>query len=122
MLALGMSAAAVVAAPFGAVSAVRVLTEPALLATTLVVALLSSIIPFWLDFSAIKHLEPRVYGMLVSLEAAISAVIGWIILHEELSLQTIIGIGLVTLAAAATTLTSRNTTTEEQELAATPVE
>jgi inner membrane transporter RhtA len=122
MLALGMSTAALVAAPFGAVSAAQVLTSPSLLATTLIVALLSSIIPFWLDFSAIKHLEPRVYGMLVSLEAAISAVIGWIILHEELNLQTVIGIGLVTLAAAATTLTARNTPTAEEELAATPVE
>lgn len=103
MLALSMCVAAVIAAPFGAARAVGVLASPQLLVTALIVALLSSIIPFWLEFNALRRLASRMFGLLMSLEPAAAALMGWIILHENLGLEKMAGIGLVTLAAIATT-------------------
>jgi inner membrane transporter RhtA len=103
LLALSMTVAAVIALPFGGAGAVKVLGDPALMLLGVVVALLSSAIPFWLEFKAMKNLSPRVFGLLVSLEPAAAAVVGFILLHQELSVQKVIGISLVTIAAIATT-------------------
>ncbi len=108
MLALAMCVGALAAAPFGAVKALGVLENPALVGVALLVALLSSVIPFWLEFRAIKQVAPRTFGLLVSLEPAAAAVMGWLILHESLSVEKLIGIGLVTIAAIATTRSDRN--------------
>lgn len=103
MLALAMSTAALVSAPFGAVRAVGVLASPGLLLLALVVALTSSVIPFWLEFVALRRMAPRVFSLLLSLEPAVAALIGWLLLHEALGLEKVLGIALVTIAAAATT-------------------
>lgn len=107
VLALSMSVAAVVAAPFGAVSAVGVLASPNLLLAALVVALSSSVLPFWLEFKALKSLPSGTFGLLVSLEPVAASVMGWLILHEHLGLQEMLGIGLVTIAAIATTRSTK---------------
>ncbi len=106
LLALAMLAAALVSAPFGAVRAAGVLASPALIGTAVIVALLSSVIPFWLEFRALRSLAPRVFSLLLSLEPAAAAVMGWLVLHEHLSIETIAGIGMVSLAAIATTRTA----------------
>jgi inner membrane transporter RhtA len=105
-LALSMCAAAVVAAPFGAVRATGILASPALVGIAIIVAVLSSVIPFWLEFKALKDLPPRTFGLLMSLEPAAAALMGWIILHEVLSFEKTVGIGLIVIAAAATTRSS----------------
>jgi inner membrane transporter RhtA len=103
MLAFAMLVAAVVASPFGAVSAAGILGSPALLGLAVVVVLLSSVVPFGLEFMALKRLTPRAFGLLVSLEPAAAAVMGWVILQEHLGWEKILGIAFVTIAAAATT-------------------
>ncbi|MBI1276654.1 MAG: EamA family transporter [Anaerolineaceae bacterium] len=102
-LALSMCLAALVAFPFGAAGAVKVLANPQLILLVLVVALLSSVIPFAMDFTAVKRLTSRVFGLLASVEPAVSAIIGFVVLHEALGWREVIGIGLVTVAAIATT-------------------
>ncbi len=102
-LAMSMCVAALVALPFGGIGAAKVLADPGLIVLGLLVALLSSAIPFALDFTAMKHLTPRVYGLLASVEPVAGAVIGFIVLHEALGVREVIGIGLVTVAAIATT-------------------
>ena len=101
-LAIGMSIAALVSIPFGLVGAVSVLASPALIALGVVVAVLSSAVPFGLEFEALKRLPPPVYGLLTSLEPVVATVIGFIVLHETLGTREIAGIAMVTLAAAAT--------------------
>ncbi len=103
MLALSMCMAALVSAPFGAARAVGVLASPSLIALALVIALMSSVIPFWLEFKALRSLAPRVFSLLLSLEPAVAVLMGWLILHETLGIEKILGIALVTIAAAATT-------------------
>lgn len=123
MLALSMCIGALVAAPFGAVSAVGVLATPALVGLALVVALLSSVIPFWLEFKALKSLAPRTFGLLVSLEPVAAALMGFLILQENLSAEKVAGIGLVTIAAAATTRSDRQAhNAAGEEIPAVPLE
>ncbi|MCC6615813.1 MAG: EamA family transporter [Anaerolineae bacterium] len=102
-LALSMGAAALFAAPFGAAQSLHVLGSIEMIALALVVTLMSSVLPFWLEFLALKQLSPRVFGLLMSLEPAVATVVGWILLHETLGIEKIAGIALVTVAAAATT-------------------
>ncbi len=103
VLALSMCMAALVALPFGGLGASKVLADPGLLVQGVLVALMSSAIPFALDFTAMKRLTSRVFGLLASVEPVAAAVIGLIVLHEALGLREVIGIGLVTVAAIATT-------------------
>jgi inner membrane transporter RhtA len=103
---LGMAFAALVAAPFGITKSVAVLADPRLIGITIIVAVLSSVIPFWLEFKALRQLPARVFGLLMSLEPVAAAVIGWVVLGEALAVEKIIGIGLITIAAIATTRSS----------------
>lgn len=103
MLALAMCVAAVIAAPFGAAQAVAIFGQPALMGLALVVAVLSAVIPFLFEFMALKRLSSRAFGLLMSLEPAAAAILGWLILREDLPIESIIGIVLVSIAAAGTT-------------------
>jgi inner membrane transporter RhtA len=84
-LALAMCVAALFSLPFGISGASNLLDNPSLIVLALVVALLSSAIPFWLEFRALKSLSPRVFGLLVSLEPVVALIIGFVILHGALA-------------------------------------
>lgn len=101
-LAMAMCVAAVTALPFGISGAAHILTNPSLILLSLIVALLSSAIPFWLEFRALKTLSSRVFGLLVSLEPVVATLIGFVLLHEALGVREVFGIVLVTIAAVAT--------------------
>ena len=107
MLTLAMVIAAVLAAPFGAVQALGIFASPSLLALGLMVTLLSVVIPLYLESTALKRLSSRTFGLLMSLEPAAATLIGWLILREDLGIESIIGIALVTIAAAGTTRNER---------------
>jgi inner membrane transporter RhtA len=83
-LALGMAVAALVAVPFGVAQSGRALIQPWVLVAGLGVALLSSVIPYSLDLEALRKMPPRVFGILMSLEPAMAALIGLIVLQESL--------------------------------------
>lgn len=108
LLALSMCVAALVSAPFGLAPSLAILPVPALVGLAVVVALLSSVTPFWLEFRALKRIRLPVFGLLMSLEPAVAALVGWVLLGEVLSAEKVIGIGLVTIAAAATTRSSEH--------------
>ena len=102
-LALSMTIAALVALPFGLSGVLNIIGNLPLVLLGIFVALLSSALPFALEYHALKQLPPRVYGILSSLEPVAAALVGFVILHEALEAKEIFGIGLVTVAAIATT-------------------
>lgn len=83
-LALGMAVAAAVAIPFGAAEASSGLLHPAVIVSGLVVALMSSVIPYSLELEALRRIPPRVFGVLMSLEPAVAALAGLVVLGEML--------------------------------------
>lgn len=83
-LALGMAVAALIAVPFGAAGSGTAMLRPWVLVLGLGVALLSSVLPYTLDLEALRKMPPRVFGILMSLEPAVAALIGLIVLRESL--------------------------------------
>ncbi|MBA3789911.1 MAG: EamA family transporter [Rubrobacter sp.] len=86
--------------PVGVVSGGAALLDPNLLLAGLAVALLSSAIPYSLELQALRKLPARVFGVLMSLEPAVAALIGFVVLGERLGLRALLAVALVTLAAA----------------------
>lgn len=78
-----------------------------LLATALAVAVLSSALPYTLEMYALRHIPARTFGVLMSGEPAIGALMGWLWLHETLSIPQWLGIASVMTASLGTTLGDR---------------
>ena len=107
-LALALTVGGLALAPFGIAAAGTRLLEVRNLGLGLVVAILSSAIPFSLEFAALRRLSSQVFGILMSLEPAVGATAGFLFLSQRLYLRDLLAIGLVSVASAAATLTSRH--------------
>jgi inner membrane transporter RhtA len=103
-LAIAMVVGAVVLAPAGVAQAGAELLEPHLLAAGAAVALASSVIPYSLELEALRRLPPRVFGVLMSLEPAVAALAGLIVLDQALGAREWAAIALVVVASAGATL------------------
>lgn len=103
-LAIGMVVAAILMIPLAVPVADELIASPMLLLAGIGVALLSTTIPFTLEFSALKRLSARTYSVLISLEPAVAAVVGALLLGERIGAQGLIAVGCVVTAAAGMTL------------------
>ncbi|MFF3252960.1 DMT family transporter [Actinacidiphila glaucinigra] len=99
-LALGMAVAALVTVPFGVADGGTALVQPWVLLAGLGVALLSSVLPYSLDLEALRRIPPRVFGILMSLEPAMAALIGLVVLQESLQVSQWIAVLCVVAASA----------------------
>lgn len=97
-LALAMAVALLVTLPLG-VGARAEITWPVAL-KGLAIAVLSSVLPYSLELAALRHLSARVFGILLSLEPAVAALAGFLVLGQRLTLVQLVGMGLVVLASA----------------------
>ena len=98
-VALGTAVAALVVLPFGVARAGTALLDPALLPLALGVALLSSALPFSLEMYALRRLPRQTFGVLLSVEPAVAALAGFIVLGETLAPAQWLGIACVVLAS-----------------------
>lgn len=99
-LVLAMAVGAVVSLPFGIASAGSALLEPELLAAGLAVAVLSAALPWSLELEALRRLPAHVFGVLMSLEPAIGALVGFVVLGERIGTRAVVAIALVVIASA----------------------
>jgi inner membrane transporter RhtA len=104
-LALAMVAAVMITAPVGISQAGSELLSPELLAAGAAVALASSVIPYSLELEALRRLPARVFGVLMSLEPAVAAIAGLIVLGQALDALEWVAIGLVVVAGIGVTST-----------------
>ena len=72
----------------------------------LAVAFLSSALPYALELAAIKRVRPSTYGVLLSIEPAIAALWGYVILSQRLALRELFGVVAIVVAAAGAAWTS----------------
>jgi inner membrane transporter RhtA len=93
--------------PFGIAGAVQALLDPRLLLAAFGVAMLSTAIPFSLDLEALRKIPARVFGVLMSLEPAVAALAGLVVLGERLEMRAVAAVLLVTVAAAGASLYGR---------------
>ncbi|WP_258054551.1 DMT family transporter [Streptomyces sp. Ru71] len=99
-LALGMAVAALMTVPVGLSDSGTALFHPWILLAGLGVALLSSVIPYSLDLEALRRIPPRVFGILMSLEPAMAALIGLVVLGESLRWSQWVAVICVVAASA----------------------
>ena len=82
------------------------LLDAKLLAIGFGVALLSSVIPYTLETEALRRMPVNVFGVLMSLEPAVAALAGLVILGQGLGISEVVAIGFVVAASAGVSLTS----------------
>lgn len=106
---LGLSVAAITVVPFGVWHAGSALWQPEILLAGLVVGAISSAIPISLEMVALKRLTPGAFGVMTSMEPAVAALLGLLVLNEQLTAPQWLAIGLVMCAAAGSAATSQPT-------------
>ncbi|MFF4342734.1 DMT family transporter [Kitasatospora sp. NPDC001540] len=110
-LAVSFTIGTVVLAPFGAAEAVHGLSgsgSPVLLLLAVAgVALLFPVLPYALEMTALRRMSQRVFSVVVSLDPAVSALVGLLVLGQVLGLPQVLGICCVVAASVGATLTAR---------------
>ncbi|GAA2787618.1 EamA family transporter [Streptomyces showdoensis] len=98
-LALAMAVGAVISLPFGIVEAGDRLLVPSTVGLGLAVALMSSVLPYTLELLALRRLPAPTFAILMSLEPAIAATAGFLVLHQALGVTDALAIALVIAAS-----------------------
>lgn len=106
-LAIAMVVGALAVVPLGVADGGAQLLHPALLAAGLAVALASSVIPYSLELEALRRLPTHIFGVLMSLEPALAATAGFLILGQDLGAAQVVAIGLVVAASVGASLGAR---------------
>ena len=106
-LALSMCVGAVAVLPVGVIAGGERLLEPRSLVLGTAVGMLSSAIPYSLELEALRRIAVNVFGVLMSLEPAMAALAGLLILGQGLTARTLAGIALVVGASAGASLGAR---------------
>jgi inner membrane transporter RhtA len=99
-LALAMLVATLPLAPVGIADGGAELLSPAVLAVGVGVGMMSSAIPYTLELEALRRLPAGVFGVLMSLEPAVAALAGFVVLGEDLVGREVVAIVMVVAASA----------------------
>lgn len=91
---------ALLVAPFGIAQGGADLLTPSYLLVGAAVGLLSTAVPYVFEMEALRRLPRATFGVLMSIEPAVAALIGFLALSQGLSPTEVVAIGLVVLASA----------------------
>lgn len=121
-LAVALVVGSLAITPFGASGAVEGVSNSHYFMLALGTGLLSSVIPYGLELSALRLLPKAVFGVLLALEPVIAAIAGWLILDQGFGWMRAFAVVLVVIAGAGSAITAsrsaRSTTHEDDELTA----
>ncbi len=99
-LAAAMAISALLLAPVGLATGGGGMGSADVLARGLAVGLLSSALPYALEIEALRRLPNAVFGVMMSLEPAVAALVGFVALDQGLSWSEAVAIALVVAASA----------------------
>ena len=102
-VAIAMAIAVLVPLGPGIAQAGPDLLDPRLLALGAVVGIASSLVPYSLETEALRRLPARVFSILLSLEPAVAALAGLLVLGQHLDPVQLLGIALVVAASISVT-------------------
>lgn len=105
-LSVSLLLAALLATPFGLTQAQSGISLDLLLATA-GLAVLVPLLPYALEMMALRRMQASAFGILMSLEPAIGAAAGFIVLGQALSGSQVVGVALVMIASAVGTLSNK---------------
>jgi inner membrane transporter RhtA len=106
-LTLGVVIATLIQLPTGLASGGGDLIAPAVLGAGAAAAVLSTVIPYAAEIEALRRIPPAPFGVLMSLEPAVAALVGLIALGQSLDAGEILGVGLVVVASVGAIRTAR---------------
>lgn len=98
-LALAIGFGAVVTAPVALGAAFSPGARPTDFAVVGLLAVVGFALPFALEFAALRRVGVRVVGVLLSLDPAVAALVGLVVLGQRLDAWQVVGVGLVTAAS-----------------------
>ncbi|GKQ36576.1 DMT family transporter [Streptomyces sp. A012304] len=98
-LALAMAVGALLFLPLGIAGSGAKLVDPVVLGLGAAVALLSSVLPYTLELLALRRLPASTFAIMMSLEPALAAAAGFLLLGQTLSLMEAAAIALVIAAS-----------------------
>jgi len=104
---LGLLVAALVVVPVGVAHAGAALLSPSLLLIGVAVAAVSSAVPISLEMMALKRLPKEAFGIMISMEPAVAALVAMALLSEHLSAVQWLAIGCIMAASMGSALTAR---------------
>lgn len=99
-LAIAMVVSAVIVTPPALVAGGSAMFRPAVLAAGAAIGILSSVIPYRLELESLRRMPMRLFGVWMSLEPAVAALIGLALLGQHLSLTEWLAICCVMVACA----------------------
>jgi inner membrane transporter RhtA len=102
---LGLACAALVVVPFGVAEAGAKLLAPSVLLFGLMVAAISSALPYTLEMLALRRLPPATFGIALATEPAIAAFMGMLLLGEHLAPMQWLAIACIMGAAMGSAVT-----------------
>jgi inner membrane transporter RhtA len=105
-LAVAMTAATILLTPGGIRGAAHVVDRPSLLLVALGTALMASVVPYSLEFAAMRRLPRPTFGILLSLEPAVATLAGRLVLGQRVGPLAIVAILAVVSASIGSTLAS----------------
>ncbi|HEX2820693.1 MAG TPA: EamA family transporter [Streptosporangiaceae bacterium] len=85
-LAIAMVVSAVLVTPPAIVAGGRAMFRPAVLATGAAIGVLSSVIPYRLELESLRRMPMRLFGVWMSMEPAVAALIGLVMLGQHLTI------------------------------------
>jgi inner membrane transporter RhtA len=106
-LALAMLVAGLFTLPFELAAGGLERLDLGLLVGALAVAVLSTALPLSLEFEALRRMTARAYGVTVTMEPVVAALVGAIVLGQGLPPSALLAIACVTAAAIGVTLSDR---------------
>jgi inner membrane transporter RhtA len=117
-LALAMVASAAVLVVPALYQAAPALTQPRFLALGIGVGILSSAIPYSVELMAMERVPPTVFGVLLSLQPFMAALMGLVVLGQHVSALEAAGLALVMAASTGVTLSGTDTSIAAKPVAA----
>lgn len=106
-LTLGLWASSLMLLPFAVTEGTVLQADILSIAGVLIVALLGAVLPWAIEFSVLQRISARTYGILVTLEPAVGALVGAIFLSQAIGPRMWIAVACVTVAAMGVTLSEK---------------
>jgi inner membrane transporter RhtA len=105
-LAIALAVGTLLVLPAGIVEGGSALGRPSVLGGGVAVALLSSLIPYSLELTALRRLSAAAFGLLMSLQPAVATLAGVVVLSQGLTAVLLVALVMVVAASVGTTITS----------------
>jgi inner membrane transporter RhtA len=117
-LAISLAVAALITLPLGIATGGSDLLAPGVVLAGIGLALLVPLVPYAFELIALRRLPTALFGVIMSLEPAVAALLGFLILGQDLAAAGVVAIAMVSIASAGATLGAREPRAPDEDASA----